>query len=248
MPLVTKQIKHDRQQAKDKREADANADELARLEDIIDRGYQTFLEVGQALQEIRDQKLWKHEYDSFESYVEKKWKWTEHYAKRVIRAVKVAQDVGPPYPANEAVARALGKLPPEQRRAIWAALTSDNPDPTALEVRAFSRDPKPAAPPKPLEDQARKTIYYIKTVLAEFYPEPPLERKPGRPPREGWRADRRRQDYLRAIYHYVQEQMYFSYGAYRGKPKEKPPFEEPSAEHLGPTREELISAAIGDKG
>jgi hypothetical protein len=60
--------------AREKREADEkklaaeNADRRATVEDIIERGLQTFMEVGTALKEIKERKLWQPEYASFDDY------------------------------------------------------------------------------------------------------------------------------------------------------------------------------------
>ena len=49
---------------------------LAELEKTIARGKKTFVEVGLALAEIRDLRLYKLEYGGFEEYCRKKWGWT----------------------------------------------------------------------------------------------------------------------------------------------------------------------------
>ena len=40
-------------------------------------GKKTFVEVGLALAEIRDLRLYKREYSGFEEYCQKKWGWTK---------------------------------------------------------------------------------------------------------------------------------------------------------------------------
>ena|ERR1700676_5178338 len=73
--LMTRTIKRGEGEALAKRNALANEDQLVLLEGIIERGYQTFLEVGRALQEIRDNKLWKPRYASFDDYCRDRWKY-----------------------------------------------------------------------------------------------------------------------------------------------------------------------------
>ena len=53
---------------------------LAELEKMIARGKKTFVEVGLALAEIRDLRLYKREYSGFEEYCQKKWGWTQQHA------------------------------------------------------------------------------------------------------------------------------------------------------------------------
>ena len=76
-------------------------------------------------------------------------------------AARTAQILGPPFPANEAIAREMAKLvedDPEQGQAAWAAFIADSPNPTAKETRAFLRNylreqpvAKPVAQPKPTD-------------------------------------------------------------------------------------------------
>src|SRR6266852_2792693 len=88
--LVTQWNKRTFEEAKAKREGLAHEDRLVFLEGIIERGFQTFLEVGTALQEIKDQKLWKPRYVSFEEYCHAKWKWTLRYSNKIIRSAETA--------------------------------------------------------------------------------------------------------------------------------------------------------------
>src|SRR5260221_3259797 len=47
--------------------------DFAECEAVIQRGWQTFVEVGRALARIRDQKLYRAEHDTFETYCRQKW-------------------------------------------------------------------------------------------------------------------------------------------------------------------------------
>jgi hypothetical protein len=50
--------------------------ELARLrerETVIERGLETFLEVGNALEEIRTSRLYRQTYPTFQAYVRDRW-------------------------------------------------------------------------------------------------------------------------------------------------------------------------------
>ncbi|TIT21987.1 MAG: hypothetical protein E5W86_18355, partial [Mesorhizobium sp.] len=46
---------------------------LARCEQIIERGFAVFFEVGQALAEIREAKLYRASHDTFEDYCKERW-------------------------------------------------------------------------------------------------------------------------------------------------------------------------------
>ena len=53
---------------------------LSKLETTIQKGMQTFFEVGAALKEIRDNKLYRAEFERFEDYCQERWGFTRQYA------------------------------------------------------------------------------------------------------------------------------------------------------------------------
>lgn len=94
---------------------------LHMLERRIERGLNTFREVGAALLEIRDKRLWRVSHSSFEAYVAEKWGLERARAYQLIGAAEVVEVLGPAGDViqNEAQARELvslahsdpGKLP-----------------------------------------------------------------------------------------------------------------------------------------
>jgi hypothetical protein len=66
------------------------AERLKELEGIIERGLQTFIEVGNALLEIRDGRLYRESHASFEDYTQKRWAMSKPYAYRLIQAAEIA--------------------------------------------------------------------------------------------------------------------------------------------------------------
>lgn len=64
-----------------------NAKRPGKLEQTIALGKTTFMEVGLALAEIRDLKLYKHEHASFGEYCRVKWGWTKPQADQLIEVV-----------------------------------------------------------------------------------------------------------------------------------------------------------------
>lgn len=109
---------------------------LAALEAIIERGMKTFIEVGSALLEIRDSRLYRDGFATFEDYCQERWKWHRRYGDRLIEAASVATNLSPIglTPQNEAQARELARLTPEQQREV--AVTIDFTTSTAADVRA----------------------------------------------------------------------------------------------------------------
>ena len=104
---------------------------------LIERGgMQTFIEVGNALLEIRDQRLYReHGYKTFDDYCRERWNWSKTHVNRQIQAAQVSQNLTPMgvTPLSERQARELVSLPPEEQREVAATL--DLTTATAAEVR-----------------------------------------------------------------------------------------------------------------
>lgn len=67
--------------------------ELAKLERQIDDGMRTFLEVGTALKAIRDGRLYREKYKTFEKYVSDRFGISRPRAYQLIECVEVAEDL-----------------------------------------------------------------------------------------------------------------------------------------------------------
>jgi hypothetical protein len=133
---------------------------LSHYEQIIERGLKTFFEVGTALAQVRDLRLYRTEYRTFEEYSSERWGMGRTHADRLIGAAAVYVNLAPigvKTPANEAQIRPLTRLDPEQQREAWqAALERANETGkriTAALVEAVVNElqPRPAAP-LPLTD------------------------------------------------------------------------------------------------
>ena len=93
---------------------------LPELERVIERGQQTFIEVGRALLEIRDRRLYRETHATFEAYCRERWGWGRSYANKTIRAAQTADALGTTVPIqSERQARAmLNRLEPEEREQV----------------------------------------------------------------------------------------------------------------------------------
>ena len=69
--------------------------ELERCEVVIKQGLKTFVEVGQALMLIRDKRLYRSEFGTFENYCNEKWDLKRHYVNRMIGASAVITNLVP---------------------------------------------------------------------------------------------------------------------------------------------------------
>ena len=148
---------------------------LAELEGIIERGLETFVEVGHALMEIRERRLYKPAYATFDAYLKGRWRTlsSRSYASRLIAAARVV-DVLPVgnTPPNEAQARELVPLlsEPDKLRTVAATVHAKHgKQATAAVVRAEVRKVHPVkakavtaksatAPPDDLGNYKQKHI------------------------------------------------------------------------------------------
>jgi hypothetical protein len=87
--------------------------DLETLEGIVQRGIDTFVEVGRALAEIRDRRLYRDSHGTFEEYCDQRWLLSRTRAYQLIDASKVngvmSTMVDTP-PSNERQARELVPL------------------------------------------------------------------------------------------------------------------------------------------
>lgn len=105
---------------------DNEAVELATLERVIETGMKCFTEVGNALLTIRDSRLYRSEYTTFEAYCRERWGMSRPRAYQYIDAaatVSTMVDKGIDPPQSERQARPLAQLPPERQAEAWQAAT-----------------------------------------------------------------------------------------------------------------------------
>lgn len=109
----------------------AERQRLAELEAVVERGLQTFAEVGAALSEIRNARLYQVEYPTFEEYCRERWGMDRTYAQRHIEAARVVALLpNGNVPLRESHARELGKLlrkgePEELVTEVWERVSAD---------------------------------------------------------------------------------------------------------------------------
>lgn len=122
---------------------------LAECEDVIERGLESFIEVGNALLRIREGNLYRAQFDNFPLYCQLRWGMNKSHAYRMIDAAEVAKNLGSelvpklgtlnPATPKEGTLRPLVALPAPKQREAWAAAveTAKRPGkPTAKEVAA----------------------------------------------------------------------------------------------------------------
>lgn len=118
---------------------------LEACEQVIERGLATFVDVGTALLEVRDSRLYRAEFATFEAYCAERWGLKQSRAYQLIDAAKALTNLKSStiveLPANEAQARELTQFTPDEQRAVWqmAVETAPNGKVTAAHVRAAAR-------------------------------------------------------------------------------------------------------------
>jgi hypothetical protein len=98
--------------------------ELTKLEAVIKAGWETFLEVGHALAEIRDKKLYRDKYKSIEDYCLIEIGYSRSYSYNLIGSAEVSEQLSSIEdmkikPTNEAQCRELISVPESKRVDVW---------------------------------------------------------------------------------------------------------------------------------
>jgi len=99
----------------------AESQERDKCEEIIRHGWGTFLEVGSALARIRDKRLYRDCYSTFEEYCRRKWELSRAHAYRMIDAAAVVAVLSPigDKLQSESQVRALAGLAPRTIPEAW---------------------------------------------------------------------------------------------------------------------------------
>jgi hypothetical protein len=141
----------------------AEAARLKGLEEAIERGIKSQFDLGRNLRTVRDARLYRGQYMTFEEYCQQRWDMSRPRAYQLIDAadvidgIRVSTNVDIPLPANEAQVRPLSKLPEPKRAEAWkeAVETAPNGRVTAAHVEkvvatrlpeTYQQDPEPEAP------------------------------------------------------------------------------------------------------
>ncbi len=109
-------------------------DERGRLyqcEEVIERGLNTFVDVGNALLEIRDNRLYRQEYHTFEDYCKERWGMSRPRAYQLIDAANVMSNLSTivdKTPSVESQVRPLTSLDPQEQVEAWKRVIETTPE------------------------------------------------------------------------------------------------------------------------
>jgi hypothetical protein len=115
----------------DRNLSEAEATRLAELEPIIERGLSNFVEVGNALLEISEDRLYRATHSAFQYYVKEKYNLTARRAYQLCDAAKVVktlpESVNHGSQINERQVRELAKVPAAEREQVLKAAAESGP-------------------------------------------------------------------------------------------------------------------------
>jgi len=130
-------------------------DRLTHLENTIAKNQYRFVEIGKALKEIRDSRLYKLTlFETFEAYGRARWDMGRSQIYRLINAYRVINNLSPDgdiLPANEAQVRPLVQLNPPNQRKVWKDFLHTGMDITAPNIKKFIAERKAAEKNKPVD-------------------------------------------------------------------------------------------------
>lgn len=141
----------------------AEKDLLAECEIVIERGMGVFIETGEALMTVRDNRLYRTDFGTFEDYCRTRWSLSVPYANQLISAARVVETIitavaseidseDVDIPATESQARELAPLlnDPQELRVVWQeAVQRTEGRPTAAAIRAVREEREAEPAPKP---------------------------------------------------------------------------------------------------
>jgi hypothetical protein len=166
---------------------------LADCEQRIERGLRGFREIGEALAEIRDSRLYRATHATFEDYCEQRWNLSRRHSYQLIesaQAVCSIEHTGLPAPEKESQARALASVPEADRGDVWREAherTDGKPTAKVISEVAAERTAPPSEPERtPLGTQTPGTVAAPSTAPAgpgSTSPEPERHLRPSCPSR-----------------------------------------------------------------
>lgn len=115
------------EKAKDKGLSQMERKRLQKQERRIDKALESAIDVGKALRIIRDGRLYREEFDTFEHYCKERWGWTRSRADQYIRFNEVRSGMRKRgheiLPGNEGITRAFGRMTQDQIDVVWNNIT-----------------------------------------------------------------------------------------------------------------------------
>jgi hypothetical protein len=129
---------------------------LDECEAVIERGLETFVEVGQALLVIREGRLYKDTHSSFDAYCRERWGWSRQQADRTIGAAEIVEQLTP-----------MGVSPQTERQARALAPLKDDLEAMAEVMEEVNASPEPVTAAA-IADAVSQKLQQVEDVTAEL--------------------------------------------------------------------------------
>lgn len=175
--------------------AASQQERLEILETIVEKGIDTVFEIGAALEEIRDHKLFRPQFSTFGQYLEKRWNWTRARCYQLIGATQVRDNLSTHVDniaqLTEPHCRVLAKLTDEEQVTAWKEATSAEPDGQVrlAHLKDAAAKLRPPAPPMTLKQAPATAVVVVEAAedtddhaLPAQSLEEPAGGQPGSPP------------------------------------------------------------------
>lgn len=143
--LAEKQHKTKQTKGKTMETTITNQPSLQDLEEKIETGLERYRIAGEALRMIKEQRLYKDQYGTYDEYCRKRWNFTPQYANRLIAAASIAKQIveksetivslSPPQSENQAGALSRSKNPGIDWMGVQEETGKEQP--TAKEIEAY---------------------------------------------------------------------------------------------------------------
>jgi hypothetical protein len=153
---------------------------LAELESVIESRLEAFLATGRALAEIRNKRLYRQDFATWEDYCTRKWGLGYSRANELIRSTEIAEGLlascaGPggdaplPDDLSPDALKPLQKLPPPLQTSCWRLASRITAHPTGHIVSkivrtiqgAINSDRNGSSKPKPKLPQSEKKLFLL---------------------------------------------------------------------------------------
>lgn len=110
---------------------------LNAYEEIIEKGLKTFIEVGNALFEIKNNKLYRESFTTFEAYCKDRWQLKRQRAYELMGAAEIVHQLSENnlseisdnpnlLPSKESHANALAQIPVTLRFQVWRSIVEES--------------------------------------------------------------------------------------------------------------------------
>jgi len=165
---------------------DLPLDMLSGLEDRIDKGLASFVDVGDSLKVIQDGRLWRGQYSSFQDYASSRWGLRRSSTYAYITAANVVHSLGDVQPSGLTYSQALKMVPLSREQRVEVAqkvdfttTTRDDVDLIVKKTIASEKRPPPKVPSRPPRGTAIiRTLEQLRPECADLL----ILAKPSDPP------------------------------------------------------------------